>query len=114
MISIDQGFGLGGRDQYIDKFLQKQNALLINLQRVDKIFRNMDLNKDAKLTFDEFKEGSKLDPTIVQVSVRLVWSVDGQMLSGAKGRHGESAKLKERKGRMAARESLVLLCNGFS
>lgn len=27
----------------------------------------MDLNKDAKLTFDEFKEGSKLDPTIVQV-----------------------------------------------
>lgn len=37
-------------------------------QRVDKIFRNMDLNKDAKLTFDEFKEGSKLDPTIVQVS----------------------------------------------
>lgn len=28
----------------------------------------MDLNKDAKLTFEEFKEGSKLDPTIVQVS----------------------------------------------
>ena len=27
----------------------------------------MDLNKDAKLTFDEFKEGSKQDPTIVQV-----------------------------------------------
>lgn len=38
------------------------------LQRVDKIFRNMDLNKDARLTYDEFKEGSKLDPTIVQVS----------------------------------------------
>ena len=37
------------------------------LQRVDKIFRNMDLNKDARLTFDEFKEGSKQDPTIVQV-----------------------------------------------
>lgn len=28
----------------------------------------MDLNKDAKLTFEEFKEGSKQDPTIVQVS----------------------------------------------
>lgn len=28
----------------------------------------MDLNKDHKLTFEEFKEGSKQDPTIVQVS----------------------------------------------
>ncbi|KAG6891291.1 Neuronal calcium sensor 1 [Termitomyces sp. T32_za158] len=37
-------------------------------QRVDKIFRNMDRDKDAKLTFDEFVEGSKQDPTIVQVS----------------------------------------------
>jgi hypothetical protein len=27
----------------------------------------MDLNKDTRLTFDEFKEGSKQDPTIVQV-----------------------------------------------
>lgn len=35
-------------------------------QRVDKIFNNMDRDKDAKLTFDEFVEGSKLDPTIVQ------------------------------------------------
>lgn len=26
----------------------------------------MDLNKDHQLTFDEFKEGSKQDPTIVQ------------------------------------------------
>jgi hypothetical protein len=40
-------------------------------QRVDKIFRNMDRNKDAKLTYEEFKEGSKQDPTIVQVSPRL-------------------------------------------
>lgn len=32
-------------------------------QRVDKIFRNMDRNKDAKLTFEEFVEGSKQDPT---------------------------------------------------
>ena len=36
-------------------------------QRVDKIFRNMDRDKDAKLTYDEFVEGSKQDPTIVQV-----------------------------------------------
>jgi len=28
----------------------------------------MDKDKDAKLTFDEFVEGSKQDPTIVQVS----------------------------------------------
>jgi Ca2+-binding EF-hand superfamily protein len=41
-----------------------------NLQRVDKIFRNMDRDKDAKLTYDEFVEGSKQDPTIVQVSPR--------------------------------------------
>ena len=27
----------------------------------------MDKNSDARLTFDEFVEGSKLDPTIVQV-----------------------------------------------
>jgi hypothetical protein len=26
------------------------------------------MNKDAKLNYDEFKEGSKQDPTIVQVS----------------------------------------------
>jgi len=35
-------------------------------KRVNKIFKNMDKNKDAKLTFDEFFEGSKQDPTIVQ------------------------------------------------
>jgi hypothetical protein len=43
-----------------------------NVQRVDKIFRNMDRNKDARLTYDEFVEGSKQDPTIVQVSPRGV------------------------------------------
>lgn len=31
----------------------------------------MDRDKDAKLTYDEFVEGSKQDPTIVQVS----WSI---------------------------------------
>jgi neuronal calcium sensor 1 len=41
------------------------------IQRVDKIFKNMDRDKDAKLTYDEFVEGSKLDPTIVQVRTFL-------------------------------------------
>ena len=40
-------------------------------QRVDKIFRNMDKDKDAKLTYEEFVEGSKQDPTIVQVGAPL-------------------------------------------
>jgi len=35
-------------------------------KRVDKIFRNMDRDKDARLSYDEFVEGSKQDPTIVQ------------------------------------------------
>jgi len=35
-------------------------------KRVDKIFTNMDRDRDAKLTYDEFVEGSKQDPTIVQ------------------------------------------------
>ncbi|KDE09640.1 hypothetical protein MVLG_00046 [Microbotryum lychnidis-dioicae p1A1 Lamole] len=35
-------------------------------KRVDKIFSTMDLNHDHQLTFEEFKEGSKKDPTIVQ------------------------------------------------
>jgi len=35
-------------------------------KRVEKIFKNMDRNKDARLTYDEFVEGSKQDPTIVQ------------------------------------------------
>ncbi|CCA71708.1 probable FRQ1-regulator of phosphatidylinositol-4-OH kinase protein [Serendipita indica DSM 11827] len=35
-------------------------------KRVDKIFASMDRDKDAKLTFQEFVEGSKHDPTIVK------------------------------------------------
>lgn len=46
-------------------------TLITTLQRVDKIFKNMDRDKDAKLTYDEFVEGSKQDPTIVQVNTTL-------------------------------------------
>lgn len=35
-------------------------------KRVEKIFSMMDHNKDHKLTYEEFKEGSQKDPTIVQ------------------------------------------------
>lgn len=36
-------------------------------KRVDKIFNTMDFNKDKQLTYEEFAEGSKKDPSIVQV-----------------------------------------------
>ncbi|KLO19821.1 putative FRQ1-regulator of phosphatidylinositol-4-OH kinase [Schizopora paradoxa] len=35
-------------------------------KRVDKIYASMDKDKNAKLTFEEFAEGSKKDPTITQ------------------------------------------------
>lgn len=35
-------------------------------KRVNRIFSVMDKNKDDKLTFEEFLEGSKEDPTIIQ------------------------------------------------
>ncbi|KAJ3035831.1 Neuronal calcium sensor 1 [Rhizophlyctis rosea] len=35
-------------------------------KRVNKIFELMDLNGDGRLDLDEFREGSKKDPTIIQ------------------------------------------------
>ena len=57
-------------------------SLELIIQRVDKIFRNMDLNKDAKLTYDEFKEGSKQDPTIVQVRLHFYSISRSELMEG--------------------------------
>lgn len=43
-------------------------------KRVNKIFDTMDFNKDKQLTYEEFAEGSKKDPSIVQVRLsRPFW-----------------------------------------
>lgn len=44
----------------------KDNAEESPRERVDKIFEQLDKNHDNQLTLDEFKEGSKQDPKIVQ------------------------------------------------
>lgn len=48
-------------------------------KRVDKIFNQMDKNHDNKLTLDEFKEGSKADPRIVQVSLHEFTNLEALM-----------------------------------
>jgi hypothetical protein len=42
---------------------------ILSAQRVDKIFRKMDKDKDGKLTCDEFVASSKEDPTIIKASL---------------------------------------------
>jgi hypothetical protein len=37
------------------------------VQRVDKIFRSMNKDKNATITYSEFVEGSKQDPTVMEV-----------------------------------------------
>lgn len=34
-------------------------------KRVTKLFESMDKNKDQELTYEEFKEGAKRDPSII-------------------------------------------------
>jgi len=38
------------------------------MQRVDKIFKDMDKNRDQNLTYEEFVNGSKRDSAIATVS----------------------------------------------
>ncbi|VDO68641.1 unnamed protein product [Heligmosomoides polygyrus] len=50
----------------IGNMLELSNDEDTPTKRVDKIFTNMDKNDDGRLTREEFKEGSKADPWIVQ------------------------------------------------
>ncbi|XP_064616006.1 neuronal calcium sensor 1-like [Liolophura sinensis] len=50
-------------------------------KRVNKIFEVMDQNHDNRLTYDEFLEGSKKDPTIIQALTLYDTSNSGSMTS---------------------------------
>ncbi|KXJ18678.1 neuronal calcium sensor 1 [Exaiptasia diaphana] len=48
-------------------------------KRVDKIFKQMDKNEDGRLTMEEFREGSKCDPWIVQaLAIDLPQEAEGE------------------------------------
>lgn len=66
----------------------------------------MDMNKDAKLNYDEFKEGSKQDPTIVQVS-RMVVPYQHRILTLL-----ASGALSVRRSCLKARCGIVFLSEG--
>ena len=57
-------------DLYVYFFLQGQQPVTEDentpQKRVDKIFDQMDKNHDDRLTLEEFRDGSKADPRIVQ------------------------------------------------
>ena len=48
------------KDGFIDKseieVISKELGHPLTKQKIDKIFKKMDINKDGKLSFDEFKE----------------------------------------------------------
>jgi Ca2+-binding EF-hand superfamily protein len=54
-------------------------------KRVDKVFKQMDFNQDDRLSKDEFIEGSKMDPWVVQ-SLNMNFADGGKsLLSSASG-----------------------------
>ena len=44
-----------------------QSCVDFAVQRVEKIFRSMNKDKDSKITYNEFVECSKQDPTVMDV-----------------------------------------------
>lgn len=59
----------------------KDNAEESPRERVDKIFEQLDKNHDNQLTLDEFKEGSRQDPKIVQaLSLYSAWTSKPELL----------------------------------
>lgn len=63
-------------------------------KRVNKIFDIMDKNRDDKLTFDEFLEGSKKDPTIIQ-ALTLYDMAQPQGQGWPPGRHRQTFVMQD-------------------